>query len=176
MLIDLQTVTQETLIRETLGQDWWTLTDRAQQVLGFSRPLQVHIKISKAVDKFLLDGALYGGLRVRCDRCLEPFDMELEDVFHVYLVTRTPVHDEDDLELLDEEMEVDFIKGETVDLDDVIRAQLFLSVPIKCICRTSCRGLCPQCGANLNVAPCRCMNQSGHPAFLKLEKLKVEGE
>jgi uncharacterized protein len=86
------------------------------------------------------------------------------------------VHDEEDLELLDEEMEVDFIKGETIDLDDVIREQIYLSVPMKCVCKTTCRGLCPQCGANLNVAPCSCKSESGHPAFSKLEKLKVQGE
>jgi uncharacterized protein len=176
MLIDLQALTEETRVQETLAQDWWKSMDRGHQILGFSRPLQVHVKISKAADKFLLDGRLYGSLSVRCDRCLEPFDMELKDEFHVYLVMREPVHDEDDLELLDEEMEVDFIKGETIDLDDVIREQIYLSVPIKCVCKETCRGLCPQCGANLNVAPCRCMSQTGHPAFLKLEKLKVQGE
>lgn len=176
MLIDLQSVTEETCIRETLTQDWWRFVDRGRQVLGFSRPLDVHVKISKAADKFLLYGALHGGLSVRCDRCLEPFDLELKDEFHVYLVMRTPAQDEADLELLDEEMEVDFVAGETIDLDDVIREQIYLSVPIRCVCKTTCRGLCSQCGANLNVAPCRCVGQSGHPAFLKLEKLKVQGE
>jgi uncharacterized protein len=176
MLIDLQTVTEDTLVQETLAQDWWRFVDHGQQVLGFSRPLQLQIKISKAVDKFVLDGTLHGGLRVRCDRCLEPFDFEIINNFHVYLLMRRPEQDEEDLELLDEEMEVDFIKGETVDLDDVIQEQIYLSVPIKCVCKTGCRGLCPQCGANLNVASCRCKTQSGHPAFLKLEKLKVQGE
>jgi uncharacterized protein len=177
MLIDLQSVAEETHVRETLAQDWWNVLDRGQQVLGFSRPLQVHIKISRAADKFLVDGAFYGGLKVRCDRCLEPFDLDLKAEFHVYLVMRAPVHEEEeDLELLDEELDVDFIQGETIDLDDVIREQIFLSVPMKCICQTTCRGLCRQCGANLNVAPCSCKAESGHPAFSKLEKLKVQGE
>jgi uncharacterized protein len=176
MLIDLHTVTQETEVRETLAQDWWKVIDHGQQVLGLSRPLHVHIKISKAADKFLVDGALSGGLKVRCDRCLEPFDLEIKARFNVYLVMRSPVHDEEDLELLDEEMEVDFIKGETIDLDDVIREQIYLSVPMKCVCKTTCRGLCPQCGVNLNVAPCMCKSESGYSAFSKLEKLKVQGE
>lgn len=173
MLIDLQTVLEETHVHETLARDWWTVTDCGQPVLGLSRPLQVDVRISRAVDKFLLDGGLYGGLSVRCDRCLEPFDLNLNAEFHVYLVAQAPVHDEEDLELLDEEMDVGFIRGETIDLDDVIREQIFLSVPMKCVCRTTCRGLCPQCGANLNVASCLCKAESGHPAFAKLARLKV---
>ena len=176
MLIDLHTVTQETEVRETLPQDWWKVIDTGRQVVGLSRPLRVHVKISKAADKYLVDGELSGGLKVRCDRCLAPFDLEIKARFNVYLVTAPPVHDEKDLELLDEEMEVDFIKGETIDLDDVIREQIYLSVPMKCVCKTACRGLCPQCGANLNVAPCMCKSGIGHPAFSKLEKLKVQGE
>jgi uncharacterized protein len=176
MLIDLRSVTEETRVREMFAQDWWKFTDHGQQVLALSRPLQVQIKISKAGDKFLLDGALSGGLRVRCDRCLEPFDMELNALFHVYLLVRAPRDEEEDLELLDEEMEVDFVKGETIDLEDVIREQVYLSVPMKCICRAECRGLCSVCGANLNAGPCVCKTEGGHPAFLKLEKLKVQGE
>ena len=172
MLIDLQSVTQDAQVRETLAPDWLRFVDRGQQVLGLSRPLEVRIKVSRAVDKFLLDVALSGGLRLRCDRCLEAFEQELEARFHIYLVVRLPVHNEEDLELLDEDLDVDFIEGETIDLDDVIREHIYLSVPMKCICRADCRGLCPQCGANLNVASCLCRRESGHPAFLKLKELK----
>ncbi|MBN2033187.1 MAG: DUF177 domain-containing protein [Deltaproteobacteria bacterium] len=176
MLIDLQTVIQETEVRETLPQDWWKAADRAQQILGFSRPFEAHIKISRVGDKFLVDGKLYGGLEVVCDRCLEPFDLEVKAEFNVYLVARERDDNEENLELLDEEMEVDFIQGETVDLDDVIREQIYLSVPMKCVCQESCRGLCPQCGTNLNVASCLCESGSTHPAFSRIEKRKIEGE
>ena len=176
MLIDAQTVLDETHVRKTLAQDWWKVTDCGRQVLGFSRPLRVDIRISRAGDKFLLDGGLHGALKVRCDRCLEPFELNLETHFHVYLIMQTPADDEEDVELLDEGMDVGFIRGDTIDLGEVIREQVFLSVPMKTVCRLSCRGLCPQCGANLNVAPCLCKSESGHPAFSKLMKLKVQGE
>jgi len=176
MIIDLQTVTEETRFQEVLDLDWWHVTDPRQQVLGFGCPLQVDVKVSKAADKFLVDGTLSGGVKVRCDRCLEPFDLELKSEFNVYLVVNPSGPSEEEVELLDEDMEVEFLEGETIDLDDVVRQQIYLCVPMKCVCKSDCRGLCPQCGANLNVAPCSCKSGSGHPVFSKLEILKFQGE
>ena len=176
MIIDLQTVTEETRVREVLAQDWWQVSDPSQQVLGFGCPLQVDVKVSKAADKFLVDGTLSGEVIVRCDRCLEPFDVKLESAFSVYLVVNPSGSSEEDVELLDEEMEVEFLKGETIDLGDVVRQQIYLSVPMKCVCKSDCRGLCPQCGANLNLAPCSCESRGGNAVFSKLEILKSQGE
>lgn len=176
MIIDLQAVTEETRVQEVLNQDWWRGTDPSQQVLGFACPLQVDVKVSKAADKFLVDGTLAGWIRVRCDRCLEPFELEVKSTFNVYLVVKPSGPSEEDVELLDEDMEVEFLKGEMMDLDDIIREQVYLSVPMKCVCKSDCRGLCPQCGANLNVAPCSCRSEVGHAAFSKLENLKFQGD
>ena len=176
MIIDLQAVTDETHVREVLDRDWWKVADPNQQVLGFACPLQVDVKVSKAGDKFLVDGTLAGVVKVRCDRCLETFDLGVKSAFNVYLVVRPSGPSEEDVELLDEDMEVEFLKGEMMDLDDVVREQVYLSVPMKCVCKSDCRGLCPQCGANLNVAPCSCRSEVGHAAFSKLENLKFQGD
>ena len=176
MIIDLQAVTEETHVHEVLDQDWWRATDPNQQVMGFGCPLQVDVKVSKVADKFLVDGTLAGAVKVRCDRCLEAFDLKLKSNFNVYLVVRPSGPLEEDVELLDEDMEVEFLKGETMDLDDIVREQIYLSVPMKCVCKSDCRGLCPQCGANLNIAPCSCKSGLGHAAFSKLENLKLQGE
>jgi len=176
MIIDLQAVTEETHVHEALDPSWWKVTDPSQQVLGFGCPLQVNVKVSRAADKFLVDGTLAGKVKIRCDRCLEVFDLELKSTFNVYLVVRPSGRLEEDVELLDEDMEVEVLHGETIDLDDVVREQIYLSVPMKCVCRSDCRGLCPQCGVNLNVAPCSCKSGVGHAAFSKLENLKLQGE
>jgi len=177
MIIDLQTLTEETYVHEVLDLDWWQMPDPSRQVLGFGCPLHVDMKVSRAADKFLLNGTLSGGIKVRCDRCLEPFDLEVKARFNVYLVARASGSSDEDIELLDEDMEVDFIKGEKVDVDEIIREQIYLSVPMKCICKKGdCRGLCPQCGANLNIAPCSCKREGGHPAFSKIETLQFQGE
>ena len=56
------------------------------------------------------------------------------------------------------------IKGNVIDLDDVIREQVYLSLPIKRLCRETCSGLCPSCGLNLNKEQCQCGKRPGHHA------------
>jgi len=170
MIIDLQVIPAETEFNEVLGEGWWQPGDADDQILGLDAPLLVRAKISRAADKFLVQGTIRGGIRIRCDRCLETFHRELESPFQVYLVARREGSDQEEIELLDEEMEVDFIKGNTIDLSDIVREQIYLALPMKSICKESCRGLCPVCGANLNESPCRCRKAEGHLAFSKLKR------
>ena len=79
-------------------------------------------------------------------------------------------------ELEEEDMEVDFEKGDEIDLREILREQIYLSLPAKLICHPDCRGLCPQCGINLNEGQCRCTETLGHPGFAKLKNLKIQGE
>jgi uncharacterized protein len=81
-----------------------------------------------------------------------------------------------EIELLEDDMEVGFIKGEEIDLDDVIKEQLFLSLPIKSLCKTECPGLCHICGSNRNNGDCGCESENLHPGLLELKRLKTEGE
>jgi uncharacterized protein len=57
----------------------------------------------------------------------------------------------------------------------MIKEQVFLSLPMKSICKEECLGLCPICGDDLNQGPCRCRQGKTNPAFSKLESLKLEG-
>jgi uncharacterized protein len=169
MIIDLQAITEETEFGEVLEEGWWQPGPEDDQILGLDAPLRVTIKVSKAVDKFLVEGTLRGSMRIRCDRCLEPFHREIHSQFHVYLVVQKERADQEEIELLDEDMEVDFIQGDAIDLSDIVREQIYLTLPIRSICSESCRGLCSMCGANLNEGPCLCRNTGGHPAFSKLK-------
>jgi len=173
MIIDLQTITEETEFSEVLGEGWWQPALGDDQILGLDGPLLVRTRVSKAVDKFLVRGTIRGGVRIRCDRCLDPFRREMDSQFQVYLVVAKERADQEEIELLDEDMEVDFVKGDTVDLSDVVREQIYLSLPMRSICKESCRGLCPVCGTNLNERPCQCGKAESHPAF---SKLRLKGE
>ncbi len=62
---------------------------------------------------------------------------------------------------------------DAVDLGDVVREQIYLSLPMQSICKESCRGLCPVCGANLNETSCLCRKTESPPAF---SKLRLKGE
>ncbi|MCU0594671.1 MAG: DUF177 domain-containing protein [Desulfobacterota bacterium] len=173
MLIDLQAISEATEFTEVLEEGWWRPAPEDDQILGLDGPLHLKVKVSKAVDKFLVQGTFRGAIRIRCDRCLEPFHKEVESQFHVYLMAPREGSDQEEIELFDEDMEVDFVKGDKVDLSDVVREQIYLSLPMQSICKDSCRGLCPVCGANWNDTSCSCRKPESPSAF---SKLRLKGE
>lgn len=176
MFIDLKTISTEPLeITEVLDRNWWQASIEDAPVLGFASPLRVEVKVSKVGDKYVLAGRLSGAVFLKCDRCLEAFRSDLEIPFSVFLISPRPGEGEAEAELLDEDLEVDFIHGETIDLDSRIKEQVFLSLPMKSICREDCLGLCALCGANLNEGPCHCGQRKKNLVFSKLESLKIEG-
>ena len=65
-----------------------------------------------------------------------------------------------------------FYEGETVDCDPLIYEQIVLQIPMKALCREDCRGLCPRCGANLNLSSCSCPDRDVDERLAVLKKLK----
>jgi uncharacterized protein len=95
--------------------------------------------------------------------------------FRVYLALPLPEDDdpeEDDteIELAEKDLEVDFIRGEEIDLDEIIREQIYLSLPMKSLCSEDCLGLCPTCGSDLNAGSCQCHREQGHPGIWLYQK------
>lgn len=176
MLIDLKTISAEEIdIKETLDKDWWQASVEDDPILGLAAPLQVRIKASRVGNKYLLAGRISGAISLKCDRCLVAFRADVESPFSIFLVSPKSEKGETEAELLDEDLEVDFIHGEMIDLDVIIKEQIFLSLPMKSICKKECLGLCPLCGANLNEGPCHCSDRKTNLAFSRLESLKTEG-
>lgn len=173
MRIDLQEISEETEFSEVLEEGWWKPAPGDDQILGLAGSLHIRVKVSKVVDKFLIQGTISGRIRVRCDRCLEPYHRSVESQFRVYLTAPRKGSEQEEIELLDEDLEVDFVKGNEVDLGEMVREQVYLSLPMRSICKEGCRGLCPVCGVNLNETTCLCRKAEGHPAF---SKLRLKGE
>ncbi len=174
MIIDLKTLAKgPRRFSSTLEPDWWKGHDADRQLLGLDGPLSYDINLYKAGGKYVLEGRLSGGLIVQCDRCLEPFHRDLKTEFRLFLALSRPDGDEADVELVREDLFVDFITGEELELEEVIREQIYLALPMKSLCKVDCLGLCPVCGVDLNIEQCGCERRSGHPGFAKLKALKV---
>ena len=174
MIVDLRNIARDATFRYVLEKDRWRSDAYDDQVLGLDSALDVDIRIYSAGDRYVLEGHVSGGLRVRCDRCLEPYRWDIHAGFQVFLTAPTPDVDSTEAELIDEDMEVEFIQGDEVDLDEIVKEQIFLSLPMKLVCREGCKGLCPQCGADLNKGDCKCGREGGHPGFSKLKNLVIE--
>ena len=106
-----------------------------------------------------VNGRLAARLGLSCGRCLEPFTFSLDLPLELVYVPQSTVAgagDEDEVALSDRDMIVAYYEGERVDLGEMVREQLLLSLSMKRLCREDCRGLCPVCGTNWNTAECAC--------------------
>lgn len=122
-------------------------------------------------------GHLGARLGLDCGRCLEPYGFAVEqelDLF--YLPHQEDAEEEDEVELADRDMVVTYYSGDRLDLGEIIREQLYLSVPMKRLCREACQGLCPQCGANRNATKCECIVVDSDPRLAGLGKLLKDPE
>ena len=128
----------------------------------------------------LLDGQIHvaGDLETKmemvCARCLEPVIEEVHKDFDLFYqpLRKSTRHEEERLK--DDETEIGFYEGEGLFLADVLKEQVLLSLPMKVICQSDCRGLCPTCGANLNHEECRCERHSTDPRLAPLARLKQD--
>jgi uncharacterized protein len=175
MIIDLNTIPQG-VSREydfCLEKNWWVPDEDNAQIAGIETPVKVRIEISRSGSRFFLEGGLEGVIQVSCDRCLVPFSRGLKTDFSLYLTPPPEGLDRAEIELLEEDMEVHFVRDDEVDLDDIIREQIYLALPLKNICDENCLGLCPKCGCNLNREKCECELEKGHPGLSVLKNLKL---
>ena len=174
MIVDLKSIPGEGIkkFEFTLAMDWWAPAENNYQIEDIESPINVKIEIYRVGQKKVLNGALKGALRVVCDRCLDTYSQEVESEFNSFLIPAPEDVEKVELELMEDDMEVVFIRDDEIDLHDIIREQLYLSLPIKCLCRNNCLGLCAKCGCNLNDNACECSIGHGHPGFAVLNKLK----
>lgn len=176
MIVDLQSISRSTRHFDlTYQSDWWRNSEGDAQVHGLEGPLVAKISISREDKEYHINGRLTGRLRLVCDRCLETYTFRIGRDFRLSLSLPVPAESvRDETELKENDLAVRFISTEEVDLDDIIREQIYLSLPMKLLCDNGCVGLCARCGVNLNIETCQCHESGGHPAFLKLKDLKVE--
>ncbi len=177
MIVDLSDILDEPKHYVfVLEKDWWDPREYDEQVLGLDSALAVNIFISKVGKRFRIEGSIEGTLLLLCDRCLEKYTNKIDSHFDLFLDRLPEAWDVEEVELCEEDMGVDFIRGDEVDLGEIVREQVYLSLPMKSLCSDTCMGLCPTCGANRNKEQCLCAGRPGHPGFEKLRDLKIEGE
>jgi uncharacterized protein len=145
----------------TLPVEWWKPDSDDDRIVGLERPLSTSIRIYPAGKKLLIDGLISTRLLLRCDRCLEQYGWDLSAEFRISL-SPSPFKGEGEVELLEDDLNLDFTDGNLLDSDQVIKEQLILHVPMKTICIPECKGLCPVCGCNLNTSACSCSSRDNN--------------
>lgn len=143
-----------------------------------TRAVQVSVQYMRSGDDLLFDGTLSGELAGQCVRCLDEFRLPLRRAFSCVLI---PAHQlgtfaretEPSRELKAEDLAASFYSGEQVDVSALVHEQLLLALPSAPRCRDTCKGLCAQCGVNLNVQTCSCRSGWTDPHLAVLSRLRL---
>ena len=142
----------------------------------FSLPevARVQLRIGRSIETYSFKGSLACTVGGECCRCTEEIEESLETDFRL-LVQRKRASEEE-LEAVDEEEEVMILDPGTksVDLKTEIREALVLALPLRIFCTPDCKGLCTQCGANLNKSDCNCSDKRDDTRWAALKELKFQ--
>ena len=116
---------------------------------------EVNCLITKTSSTVFIRGKLSAIIGINCSRCLEETKLPMIADF-TYTLIPDKAQTKEDLELEKEELEISHYHGDFIDLTPIICEQIILQIPIKALCSQECKGLCPQCGTNLNYSSCNC--------------------
>jgi uncharacterized protein len=136
-------------------------------------PVHLAFDIHKDKEKFRLVGEVRTELELPCSRCLEPFRLPVNQSFDLRFHPQSEASGEAETEVAEEDLETSFYRDEQIDLNELLREQFYLALPMKPLCREDCRGLCPQCGTNLNTDTCDCAPVWEDPRLAALKQFKA---
>jgi len=108
------------------------------------------------VEDIRLRAAYHGNFELLCARCVEPVPTPLAGEFDLIFRPQAADADPGERSITPDETEIGYYEESGLSLEDVVREQVLLSLPSRTLCNEDCKGLCPRCGQNLNLAPCSC--------------------
>ena len=134
--------------------------------LGFSfhTPAEVSGSIVNIGGSLELSAKVCASLTFECDRCCEEFVQDFECSFSEVL-KKESAFDSDD-----KNPDAIYFEGNSLELDDIVLNNILLELPLKHLCKESCKGLCAECGQNLNHGECKCDLRPTDPRFDVLDK------
>jgi len=135
-------------------------------------PASLAFDIFKDKQQFRLAGRVTTTLELPCSRCLEPFVWPVDAEFDVRYQPRTQNVGEGEREIEDDDLATAFYDNDEIDLSQLIMEQFQLALPMKPLCAETCKGLCPNCGTNLNTGACDCNQKWEDPRFAALRSMK----
>jgi len=153
-----------------LGQDARQRTPL--KATGRAELVEEHHGKNEVIQDIRLRGRLSTRLELQCARCLEPITQEIKREFELLYRPLGTDAGRDELSVTDAEAEIGYYQGGGLLLEDVLREQVLLALPLKITCREDCKGLCPQCGKNLNQEQCSCSTEVADPRWDALKEVR----
>ncbi|NOY39196.1 MAG: DUF177 domain-containing protein [Nitrospirae bacterium] len=134
-------------------------------------PVTAHLRIGRQGEEVRIEGDIQGTVALQCSRCLINFHKELSLNIDLLYHPAAEVAREESYEVPSDKINIGFYSNDELDITQVIREQMILSLPMKALCDEACRGLCPVCGADMNLQRCECKHEYIDPRLKSLKKL-----
>jgi len=142
-----------------------------RQDYSFDGPISFDVQLTNAGSGVVLSGEARARVVTPCVRCLTDFTTDVVAEVEGFYVR--PGHESE----FPEEQEVEFIADDsTIDLEPAILQSVVVELPFAPVHDVECKGICPVCGADLNVAECGCAAGPAGSAFDALRDLDLEEE
>jgi len=128
------------------------------------------------VEDIRLVGKFSTNLVLPCSRCLEPVEQAVAETFDLLYRPLGADASGKDASIGLAEMEIGYYQGDGILLEDVLKEQVLLALPVKLLCRADCKGLCPHCGKNRNTESCNCASNVSDPRWAALGEISKKLE
>ena len=141
---------------------------------SLSSNVKVNGKLTRIEKDIYFAGHLQASLQVECTRCLKPFLLLVKNKVQVHFIPRVKEKSSGaEVEIKETDIEQEIYKDDRVDLSAPIRDNILLDVPLIRLCGEGCKGICPECGNDLNNNHCECQREEEiDPRFAVLKSLK----
>lgn len=121
----------------------------------WSGPVRGALDVEKTGERISVRGDVDAIARLECVRCLKSFECPIQVRLEAF-AERSGMASRHEQEALERDAYMQFHDGRRLDLRPQVREALLLEIPIAPHCRDDCAGLCPRCGADLNLGPHAC--------------------
>ena len=128
--------------------------------------------ITRTEKSVVVEGEFAAIVKVECDRCLRPVELPISSDFRLEYVTAETYKSLETFELGQEDLALSIFDGEFIDVDEIVREQVFLAIPTHAICQETCKGFCAVCGTDRNEADCNCNPTEIDPRWEGLKNLQ----
>ena len=134
--------------------------------------VRVNGRLTRIERDIFFAGDLQASLQVACTRCLKPYSLDVKNKIQVHFIPREKEQSPGtEVEVKETDIEQEVYEEDRVDLSGPIRDNILLDVPLIRLCNEDCKGICSQCGKNLNQRFCKCESESFTDP--RLESLKI---
>jgi uncharacterized protein len=112
-------------------------------------------------------------LTAECDRCLGRARFPLDARFDLFYRPASDIAREEEVAIDEGEAEIGFYEGDGLELEEILREQILLALPIQRVCSEACKGICPVCGKNRNETECECKVENADDRWGALRDLRL---